>query len=83
MSDPLLQNREHVIPSDEAADLLNVSHSYPLRLLEEKKLPFHKVGTSTKVLRQDIMAYKEKTDAASRKILDELVEEAQKFNLGY
>ena len=71
------------LTTQEAANLLNVSRPYLVKLIENGEIPFHKNGVRRKVLFKDLMEYKQKRDQASLALLDELTAEAQEFDMGY
>ncbi|MFC1748017.1 helix-turn-helix domain-containing protein [Pseudomonadota bacterium] len=71
------------LTSQQAADFLNVSRPYLVKLLDGEKIPHHKVGVRRKVLFKDLMEYKTKRDEESNAALDELTKQAQELNMGY
>jgi excisionase family DNA binding protein len=78
-----------LIPSDaevstqQAADILNVSRPHLVKLLEDGKIAFTKVGTHRRIEIQNLMDYQKNLKKNRRKHLGFLAEQAQELNLGY
>ncbi|APB34894.1 hypothetical protein GlitD10_2556 [Gloeomargarita lithophora Alchichica-D10] len=71
------------LTTQEAADLLNVSRPFLIKLLESEKIPYRTVGKHRRIRFQDLMDYKLRADEAASQALDELVSQAQELGMGY
>lgn len=82
-------NAINLVPLDQelstqkAADILNVSRPYLVKLLEKGDIPFHKVGSHRRIKLEDVIAYKEQIDRKRKQSLDELASLSQQEDMGY
>ncbi len=78
-----------LIPEDaelttvQAADILHVSRPFLIKLLEEGKIPYRKVGKHRRIQGEDVMNFKRAIDQEREAVLDQLVADAQKHEMGY
>lgn len=70
------------LTTQQAADILNVSRQYLVRLLDEGKLPHTKTGTHRRVRLDDLMVFKAARDRERLESLDELTKLSQLYG-GY
>ncbi|WP_027580674.1 helix-turn-helix domain-containing protein [Bradyrhizobium sp. Ai1a-2] len=72
-----------ILSTQEAADYLNVSRPHLVGLLEDEKIPFHKVGTHRRIRFQDLADYKASSEKRRREIMEELAAQAEEEDMGY
>ncbi|HLL00207.1 MAG TPA: helix-turn-helix domain-containing protein [Myxococcaceae bacterium] len=70
------------VTTQQAANLLNVSRQYLVRLLEEGRIPFRKTGKHRRLRIEDVLEFKEKRDKDRRAGLRELSQLTQEYG-GY
>jgi len=71
------------LTTQQAADILNVSRPFIVKLLEGGRIPFKKVGKHRRVLLQDILKIKEQQNKTRESQLEKLVGDSQNLGLGY
>lgn len=69
------------LTTQEAADILNVSRPYLIKLLEQGDIPHVKTGTHRRIRLSDVLAYKRVRDAERRRALTRLTQMGQEMGL--
>lgn len=76
-----------IVPADkevstqEAADVLNVSRPFLIKLLEEGKIPFINVGSHRRIRFSDLMDFKKRRDAKREEALEKIAQLSQELGL--
>lgn len=69
------------LSTQQAANLLNVSRPYLIKLLESGEIPYYKVGKHRRILAKDLYEYKADIDAKRTQSLDELTALTEELDL--
>jgi excisionase family DNA binding protein len=79
----VLAPQEEELTSQQAADLLRVSRPHLVKLLDEGRIPFHRVGTHRRVRLEDVLDFRRRRSEERREKLDELGRLSENFEGGY
>jgi len=71
------------LTTKEAADILNLSRPFLVKLLDRGEMPFHRVGTHRRLKVEDLLAYRELRAARRREKLRELTKLSEQVEGGY
>jgi excisionase family DNA binding protein len=67
----------------EAADILNISRPFLVKLLDRGEIPYHRVGTHRRLNVEDALGYRELRAKRRREKLRELTELSEQVEGGY
>ena len=70
------------VTTQQAADVLNISRQYLVKLLDAGQIPFTKTGKHRRLRIEDVLSYKEQRDRDRKAGLDELTRMSEEFG-GY
>jgi excisionase family DNA binding protein len=76
-----LHSLGEMLTTQEAADVLNVSRPYVVKLLERGEIPFETVGPRRRIRREDLLTFKRGRDQEHRRGLQRLVEISEELGL--
>jgi excisionase family DNA binding protein len=71
------------LTTQQAADYMNVSRPYVVKLMETGVLPFTKVGKHRRINFKDLQTYHAVQQKKARKALEKLAQQAQVLDMGY
>jgi excisionase family DNA binding protein len=72
----------HEVTTQQAADMLNVSRQYLVRILDEGRIPYSKTGKHRRLRIEDVLVYKEQRDKERRDKLGALTQMSEELG-GY
>ena len=71
----------HELTTHEAAAVLHVLRPHLIRMLDEGRLPFRKVGTHRRIRFDDVMAYRAREEDEREALLARIAQESQSLGL--
>lgn len=78
---PSVVTLEEEVTTQHAADILNVSRPTLVKMIEEGKIPFDRVGRHRRLRLRDVLAYREARSKARMEAFDQLMQEEADLDL--
>ena len=72
---------EGCVTSRQAADLLDVSRPYLVKLLDDGAIPYRMIGRRRQIAVDDLLSYKRADDAKRRQAADDLTRLSEELGL--
>ena len=69
------------VTTTQAAEILNISRPYLMKLINNAQIPYHQVGTHKRILLKDLLEYKKLRNAKRQEGLQKLTELSQELGL--
>lgn len=73
----------HELTTHEAAALLHVSRPHLIRMLDEGRVPFRRVGTHRRIRFDDVTGYRAREEARREALLARIAQESQDLGLEF
>lgn len=74
---------DRLMTTQEAANVLQVSRPFVVKLMESGRLPYQRIGTHRRVRMVDLVRYQKESFVLAQSALDTLAQEGQSMQLGY
>jgi len=69
------------VTTTQAAEILNISRPYLMKLINNSQISHHQVGTHTRILLKDLLEYKQSRDTNRKQGLQKLTDLSQELGL--
>jgi excisionase family DNA binding protein len=79
--DPVVIKRPRSLTTQQAADILNVSRPYLIKLINDGEIPSHNVGTHRRITFNDLLFYRDRRATEQDAALDTITAEAENLGL--